>query len=159
MPVFEIVYGGTGMIGQTSRNLTPQEALATAGPRISVEVRVPTALEQYLTAHGQLIPSPVSGTALIDTGATTSCVDSTTIQSLGVNPVNQVNSGTAGGPFLQYVYPAKFFLPNIQLTMEFSQAVGANLTGTGIIALLGRDILARMVFIYSGLSGRISVSY
>jgi hypothetical protein len=57
------------------------------GPLLQVEISIPSALEQLLAAQNQPIPSPKTGWALIDTGATRTCVDAKTVSALGVNPI------------------------------------------------------------------------
>ncbi len=50
--------------------------LHRVGPVLPVEIAVPSALSRFLSAQNQQIPAPMTGLALIDTGATRSCVDS-----------------------------------------------------------------------------------
>lgn len=138
-------------------NLTPQ-GLTQAGPVLQVEVSIPTALAQLLSNTSQNIPQPAVGLALVDTGASRSCVDQQAITTLGVNPVGSVSVGTPAGPAQQFLYPARFHFPAQQMEFEFTQVVGANLTGQLIggqplLALIGRDVLARCVFIYNGTMG------
>ena len=104
-------------------------ALAKAGPVLAVEVSIPTALTEKLTRENKPIPQPKAGLALIDTGATHSCVDDDVISQLGVNPILGVN---------------------IQAQQVNNQP---------IIALLGRDVLLRCVFIYNGSLGIYTLAF
>lgn len=63
--------------------------LAKAGPVLAVEVSIPVALTEKLTKESKPIPQPKTGLALIDTGATHSCVDDDVISQLGVNPIGR----------------------------------------------------------------------
>lgn len=97
--------------------------------------------------------------ALIDTGATSSVVDASLVRSLGVNPIGMANVGTAGGPATQPVYPLRITLQGVNLTINFSQVTGAPLNAMGLVALLGRDLLARMILLYDGPSSEFTLAY
>lgn len=49
--------------------------LRMSGPVIPVQIEIPSALADRLQQSGQAIPAPVSGLALVDTGASVSAVD------------------------------------------------------------------------------------
>jgi len=137
------------------------------GPVLSVQIEVPTILANQLQQTGQPAPAPVSGFALIDTGASLSAVDATVIQQLGVQAVGVAAVGTAAGPQQQATYPARFTFPGSNLpAIDFSQILGSNLTGqivagTGqpLIALFGRDILQHFILIYNGPGATFSLAY
>ena len=137
--------------------------LLRTGPVLPVEIAIPSALSRFLSAKNQRIPAPVGGFALIDTGATRSCVDSQVISSLGVNPIGIANLGTARGRSQHHLYPAKFSFPAIKFEVEFGSVVGVDLSGQGvgnrqIIALIGRDVLSRCILIYHGTRGSFSLA-
>jgi hypothetical protein len=137
------------------------EALFNAGPRLPVEIKIPNALANYLTQKGQPVPSPVSGDALVDTGASVSCVDETVIQNLGVNPVGISQVGTPSSANIsQFQYPVLFAFPGTTLpAIEIAHALGSVLQPQGLLALIGRDILSSFVFTYNGVGGFITLSY
>jgi len=120
------------------------------GPTLNVEILVPTALEQYLKSVGQAVPLPVRGVALVDTGATISAVDDSVVKALNLSPIGLTKTGTAVGPAQQYLYPARFALLDLGSGYEFSRVLGANLSGTGYIALIGRDVLTQILMVYNG---------
>ncbi|MDE1852545.1 MAG: hypothetical protein KGI38_02225 [Thaumarchaeota archaeon] len=130
-------------------NLGPG-GLQQNGPTVEAEVAVPSALEQLLRQKGQSVPPPVKGNVLVDTGATMSAVDDSVIRALGVSPIGVINTGTAGGPQTQSLYPARFILQVVGWTFEFGRVTGANLSGTGLVALIGRDVLSSMLLEYNG---------
>lgn len=139
-------------------------ALGNVGPILPVEITIPAALSRFLAAQNQQIPPPVSGIALIDTGATRSCAEQGIMTQLGVNPIGRVRLGTARGRSMHYLYPAKFRFPQIRFEVEYSSVVGVDLRGQGvgnqpIIALIGRDLLSRCVFIYHGTQGSYSLAF
>jgi len=138
--------------------------LAQAGPLLHVEVSVPTALGRYLAERGQPIPAPVAGWALLDTGATRSCVDASVLQKLGLSPVGVVQTATAGGMVPQYLYPARLRFPAEGLDIEFASVIGVDLKGLRIadrelIVLIGRDVLAHCVLIYNGPGGFFTLAF
>lgn len=97
--------------------------------------------------------------ALIDTGATLSAVDASTLAQLSLQPVGIANVGTAAGQQPQNLYPVRMVLTQMSLGIDYSQVLGVNLAGQGIIALLGRDFLQRTILIYDGPSGEFTLSY
>ena len=136
-------------------------ALARLGAFLPIEIHVPPQIADAMAKAGQAVPKSVSGIGLIDTGATLTCIQEDILVSLGLNPIGQVNAGTANGPAQRNVYPARIVFPTKGWTLDLAQAVGVNLTGQEIptdppqpmIALLGRNLLERGVFIYNGIVG------
>lgn len=87
------------------------QGLRGTGPLVAVQVEVPTLLAKFLADSGKPIPTPATGWALIDTGATSTAVNAKTADSLGVAPVATMKVGTAGGSRDQPVFPLKITLP------------------------------------------------
>ncbi|MBI4602456.1 MAG: hypothetical protein HY721_10905 [Planctomycetes bacterium] len=140
------------------------EALRLAGPVLAVEIEVPGALAQWLMAQSRQVPQPVTGLALIDTGASRTCVDGVAITGLGVNPIGTTLSATAAGAKQQSLYPARLRFPGTAIDIEFNSILGADLSGQSvggrkIIALVGRDILSRCLLVYNGPGGFYALSY
>jgi len=137
--------------------LNPQ-ALVQIGAFFPIEVHVPPKIASTLSAAGQAVPKCVTGLGLIDTGATLTCISEDVLIGLGLNPIDIVKSGTADGHKEQNVYPARIVFPTKGWTLDLQKAVGVNLKGQiinkippePIIALLGRNLLQRWVFIYNG---------
>ncbi|SRR5712692_5393847 len=135
--------------------------LAHFGPILQVSVSIPQALAALYTSQQIPLPSPITGTALIDTGASRSCVHSPIMSNLGVNPIGVITSLTAAGPAPQNLYPAHFTFPAIGFNIDFTSVIGSDLTGQIIngqqlIALIGRDVLSLGTFIYNGSMGTFS---
>lgn len=136
-------------------------ALTQVGAFFPIEVHVPPKIAEALTNAGQTVPKCITGLGLIDTGATLTCISEDVLKTLGLNPFDVVNSGTADGPKQQNVYAARIVFPTKNWTSDLNKAVGVNLKGQiiqkdppePIIALLGRNWLEHMVFIYNGPSG------
>lgn len=135
-----------------------------SGPLLEVEISIPQALVNYNIANGIVSPPPLKGYAIIDTGAFPTCVDVTSISSLGVQPVNIRPTLTPAGTVNQNTYPVHVKFPGTSIEIEFQETFSANLSGQNfngqpILALVGRDILSSCILIYNGLTGEYSLSH
>jgi len=146
---------------QTGQTPIPPNSglLAAAGPLVGVQIEVPEALAKLLAETGKPAPSPVSGMALVDTGATASVVDASLVDALGVKPVGTASVGTAGGQVTQPVYPIRIQLQGVGLTINFSRVTGAPLKEMGLVALLGRDMLTSMILYYDGPNSEYTLAF
>lgn len=131
------------------------------GPILQVSVSLHQTLAALYTSQQIPLPPPITGTALIDTGAKKSAVHAPIMKTLGVNPIGVIMCLTAAGPVPQNLYPAHFtFLAN-NLEIDVASVTGSDLTGQTIngqqlIALIGRDVLSMGTFIYNGSLGTFS---
>jgi predicted aspartyl protease len=133
--------------------------LRVKGPAVMVSVGISKELEDKLVATGQPVPAPVTGPALVDTGASGCCVDETIAQKLGVAPIDVVNISSASHAASQKpVFPVRLTLMGTNLTVNASRAIGVPLQPQGFIALLGRDFLQRFVLIYNGPAGELTLA-
>lgn len=133
--------------------------LRNIGPRLIIEIHVPPVLANYLTQRGQPVPAPISGDALLDTGASISAVETNVISQLRVNPIGITSVHTPGGVVQQNLHPIRFVFPAIgMLTIDFNAVIGSNLQPQGIIALVGRDVLSNCLLVYNGPAGMYSIS-
>src|SRR4051812_41581079 len=133
------------------------QSLAAVGPVIQIRIEVPSALAASLVAASQIVPNPIDGIALIDTGATITSIHAPILVGMGINPVGVATVGTAGGPKPQSAYAARVSFPGTPLPgFELAQIIGCDLTGQTVlnqqplIGLIGRDILSRAVLVYNG---------
>lgn len=144
--------------------LIDSSILRSAGPLVNVEISIPTVLAQLYDQIKQPIPAPITGWAMLDTGAYRTSVDNTTIQSLKVSAVGRESTLTPSGPKDQNTYPAHFKFPGTTIDLDFNEALGSDLqgqmfNGKPIIALVGRDILSECLFIYNGSSGMYTLTH
>jgi hypothetical protein len=138
--------------------------LLDGGPLLLVTISIPSALERDLAAKNLPMPQALRGLALIDTGASRTCVDATAIRRLGVSAIDRAMCGTANGVVQQNLFPARFSFPAISLDIEFASVIGVDLTGQAsmgqdIVALVGRDVLSRCVLTYNGVGGFITLAF
>lgn len=140
------------------RHIHVPPALQAKGAILQVEVNLPQPLIDLLSAQAKPIPAPSVGMALIDTGASMTCVEESILTALGINPIGLVSLGTAAGPVQRPLYAAKLAFPETKLLAELSRVVAVDLRGQTIgdkplIALVGRDILQVCQFTYNGSGG------
>ena len=64
--------------------LPPALALHNRGPVVQVTVTIEQSAGKGLLAQGKTIPTPKPGLALIDTGATGTCIDEQAAKDLGL---------------------------------------------------------------------------
>ena len=122
-----------------------------------IQISLPQPLVNVLTEKEIPIPEPITGNALIDTGASVSVVDLSVISSLQISPVGVATVQTTAGDVLQNLFPIRFVIP--RLVIDVSAVLGADLKPFGIVALIGRDILNLFMMIYHGHAGRITLAY
>lgn len=147
------------------------DGLLVTGAVLAVEIHVPTAVAALLTQQGHPVPTGVPGWALIDTGATFSCVHEQAFLDLGLAPVGVASMLTANGPADRPTYPGRLVFPEIGWDFDLplplacvdltGQVIsfGPNNPSQPILMLLGRDLLSGCVLIWNGPAAIWSLSY
>jgi predicted aspartyl protease len=108
--------------------------------------------------------SPVLIRALVDTGASKTNIVRWVLERLGLSPVSQVTVHTAStglNPLTTDVYAVEISLGGEitgLLATDLDVVSAEDLTGSGVEALLGRDILGRGLLIYDGLERRFTLA-
>src|SRR2546421_592043 len=141
--------------------------LAPEGAIISVELGLDRSTLRLLRTSLHPIPSPVSARALVDTGAEVTCADSSLIQALSVPVSGSVlaNLPGHGGYTVGFYYDLGFTIVhpsgNLRdnLVVRSMSVLELSLAVLGYQVLIGRDLLARCHFLYSGLRNRFRLSY
>lgn len=152
------VHRGTFTAKKGQKEVPFPLGLRKEGAVVPVEIAVPSLLAQYLTKRKLVVPQPIKGMALIDSGATTSCVDFQVTKQLQVSPVGVGVLLSAGGRSEENLYPVRFNFRELRMFFEFGSVMSVKLegqvvVGRNLIALIGRDILSRCLFIYNGVHG------
>lgn len=152
MPIISKIYSSSGQLGPN--------VLAKDGPKVDVEISITTALQQYLQSSKEVIPNPIKGEALIDTGAQISCIDDTVASKLGIHPTGQIPGRGMAGSSVRNSYSAKLIIlhANQRWQFESTRIMGVNIIEQGLVALIGRDFLSKGMMTYSGFSGIVDLS-
>ncbi len=160
MPTLNVTFAGTGTDQNGNSVAIPSNhALVSAGPRIQATITLLKPMAATLLQTGKKVPQSVSGYALIDTGASSTCIDDAIAQKMGLPVVDTVQMSSASHKTTtQNVYPVSIELAGLPMSIDAPRAVGAALSSQGIIALIGRDVLQHCTLFYNGTTGQISLS-
>jgi hypothetical protein len=106
--------------------------LAKEGPFFEIFVSIPQALVEYNTRRNIPLPAPISGIALMDTGASHSCIHGPIMKELQVSPIGVATNHTPAGTTTQSLFPAHFSIPTAKIEIDFTTVIGVDLTGRSI---------------------------
>jgi predicted aspartyl protease len=120
----------------------PARDLLVNGAIMQVQVSVPGA-----GGGGQTF------TAMIDTGASISCINISLAQQLGLQQVSSTLLGGVGGQMESPIYAAALHVPQFNVTVDPIQIAGVQNPLPGVDMLIGRDVLASLHLEYHGGSG------
>lgn len=138
------------------------------GPVLSAFVGVSQARAGALASANQPVPQNIPIRALVDTGASCTCVDPSILDKLQLTPTGTVlvnTPSTASQPHAAFQYDvqiiipggsaahAPLWLPNVAVTA--SELVSQQ----GFHALVGRDILHHCVLVCNGATRLFTVAY
>ena len=134
------------------------ELLMAQGPVIPVLLSISEEMQQALMAEGKAIPEPTRGLALIDTGAARTCVDEEAARRAGLPTRGTAKMASASHPEHEVpVFAGRIVLDSININV--SNAMGVNLSGSpDLVALIGRDMLRKCIFVYDGNAGSMSLA-
>jgi hypothetical protein len=141
------------------------EHLEESGPIIPVTISVPAAMQDFLVKNGKDIPPPVTGMALIDTGAFATAVDCEVFSLLGVTPIDKITTSTPHGAGKSDVYPASITFPMLGLEdLQMERVIGCQLQWPGekdsdVLMLLGRDMLKHFLMVYNGKHSDVTLGF
>lgn len=138
------------------------------GPLLTAVVGVSEPRRAALAEAGVAIPTPVPVRALVDTGASMTCVDPIVlVDGLGLTPKTQIpclTPTTGSSPEMKDVYDVSvliFAKMNEPALEQATMPVMASdlFAAQGIHALIGRDILARCLLHYNGDAGLFTLAF
>jgi hypothetical protein len=145
------------------------------GASLTAYIGVSKARRETLQELGQDVPDPVKVRAMIDTGASCTCIVPKIAERLGLTPSGQTEMYSATSedkPVDQDEYDVGFLVvnpttgltthafQNVPLVMHTIKVVCTPaLVNLGYEALIGRDILAGCMFVYDGRNGKLLLSY
>jgi len=160
MPILNIQLGGQGQ-AEDGRKVVipPQTVLLSRGPIVQVNVSIGQAIAQEIVQKGGTLPPPVSGLALIDTGASSTCIDNAAAKKLKLPAIDVVAIASAShSQTEQNVYPITLEIAGLPIMINAPRAIGGALESQGLLVLIGRDVLQHCVLVYNGVSGGFSIS-
>ena len=140
--------------------------MGPSGPMVTTFIGVSAARAAALKAQSLPIPHVVQIQALVDTGASGTCVDPSVLKGLGLTPTGSIavctpTTGTAAitleqfdvGIFIPAADQPPFMRPNLPVTCT------ELLVAQGFHALIGRDVLSECLMVYDGRSKLFSLAY
>lgn len=140
--------------------------IAGGGPLLIAHIAVSLPRLNALSAAGMTPPPPATGTFLIDTGASCTCVDPALLAGLGLQPTGRVaisTPSTAGLPHFCDQFDVSIFIPSAVATVGYLipaiPVVATHLRAQGIDGLIGRDVLKDCTLIYNGTAGLFTIAY
>ena len=137
--------------------LAPAAALQLRGPILQVSITIEQNAGKGLVAQGKTLPTPKSGLALIDTGASNTCVDEQAAKDLGLPVIDVANMQSASHEKHECnIYPVQIITPIV--TLNAPRAMGAALASQGLLVLICRDVLQNCNLFYNGPMGQFTLS-
>jgi hypothetical protein len=137
-----------------------------SGPLVNANIGISIPRQHALVAAGMQVPSLFQGQFLIDTGASSSCVDSGLIAKLGLTPTGSVNihtPSTNGVAHSCNQYDIMLFIPGANsgtgCLIEALGVIETSLSTQGIDGLIGRDLLDRWTCVYNGSANMFTICY
>jgi predicted aspartyl protease len=122
-------------------------------------VGIALSIAEELQAAGTPVPEPISGFALIDTGASATCVDAQVASQMNLPVVGTCTLATPSHESIEKnQHPVHIQVVGTNIAFAVPAAVGADLRGQGILALIGRDVLFQCILVYSGPDDSYSLS-
>jgi len=141
--------------------------MTAQGPILVAYVGVSNARRVALVAAKQQIPNPIQVRALVDTGASGTCVDPSILKTLSLTPTGSatVNTPSTGStPHTADQYDVSIIVPgagptHAPLNVPNLPVICADLLPQGFHALIGRDILSLCLLSYNGTTSLFTLAY
>ena len=136
------------------------------GPLLNVVVEVSGARSALLRSLGQTAPSRVPVRALVDTGASVTCVDPYVMNRLGITPRGKTpcltpSTGTAHVLMDEYDVCRSVYrnMNEAPCRIENLAVVESVLNPQGFHVLLGRDFLSRCILHCNGMTRNYTLAF
>lgn len=132
------------------------DRLATYGPSLLVQIGFDP---NYRRGLKPVLASP-GYQALIDTGASETCIDSSVARSLNLPVVDVVDISGIHGSAHVNIHLAQVYVPGLNFTTS-GRFAGVHLHASGqpFGALLGRSFLRYVRLVYDGIAGEASIAH
>ena len=134
------------------------DLLLRYGPTLHVDIGFDTDFD-YGTSQSFPASTATRIPALVDTGATMSCIDDSLAQSLHLPLVDRQTVSGVGGQHTCDVYLAHIVAPTLEW-FQWGLFYGVSLAAGGQLhqALIGRSFLQSMMLIYDGRTGLVQIA-
>ena len=136
------------------------------GPLLNAVVEVSGARSELLRSLGQNVPRRVVVRALVDTGASVTCIDPQVMKRLGITPRGKTpcltpSTGAEHALMDEYDVCLSVYrnINEVPCRMENLAVVESVLNPQGFDVLLGRDFLSRCILHYNGMTGRYTLAF
>jgi len=140
--------------------------ISSEGPTLNASVGVSQPRAAALKNAGQPIPKLMSVRALVDTGASCTCIDPSILTELNLTPTGVVSLNTPSTgtkPQQADQFDVSLFIPapsGLPLFIHTMPVVASELLAAqGFHALLGRDVLSQCLFAYNGEFGVFTLAF
>lgn len=125
------------------------------------------ARREALIASSQQVPPAASVRALVDTGASCTCVDPAVLKALSLSARGSASvhtPSTGPAPHMADEYDVSLIVPgagihHVPLTIDAVPVIAADLAIQGIHAIIGRDVLQDCILIYNGAVGEFTLAF
>jgi hypothetical protein len=147
-------------------------SITAAGCLVDIAIHIAESRYLSLKQAGIAPPPRFHGTGLVDPGASSTVIDFSIVQFLGLQSIGVVpsfTSTTGAIPHLTKRYAVSVWFPQPPTPVQAQPSahpvhlnlpvIEADFSTAGFHVLIGRDILARAVFIYNGLAGRFTLAF
>ena len=138
----------------------------STGPLIDAFVGVSVPRQLALTGAKQAVPNAVRIRALVDTGASCTCIDPTVVTTLGLTPTGQTpmsTPSTGTTPHIADSYDVSLLIPCMNKAPLVFQTIAIVsvplLAPQGFHALIGRDVLKHCLLNYNGAAAMFTLAY
>ncbi len=96
---------------------------------------------------------------MIDTGASNTCIDDETAQSMDFQVIDVGSMHSASHVRTpSNIYPLQIEIVGFRISFQSPRTMGAALKEQGLLMLLGRDLLQGCTLFYNGPAGEITLS-
>jgi len=163
MPVVNLSYASR------ERPQFDPRALIAMGPQISIDILPPSIVEKWAQIRKVSVKKTSKVTALLDSGASVTGIDDQVLTELQYPPIGIAGLSTPSGTRQTNMYMVKLVIPSRsdpnfppiipRIIIDNVRVISVTLSNQPYKALLGRDVLSKMIMIYNGPHALITLGY
>ncbi len=135
-----------------------------SGPIIQVSIGVSVMHYDAMVAAGMSPITPIKVNLLVDTGASSTNIDTNIIKKLGIMPTGTVSvhtPSTGATPKEMDLYAVSMFISGYgpMKVIQAMPVIATDFSSQGIDGLLGRDVLSHAHMTYDGMMDIVTISF